>query len=215
MEFLKNVFFGLDPLSVLVGAVLSALIALWLDFFIKQPKLERNGSGSGHGGGKIKTNTLSFNNKVGWFGINLPESRILGFRIHPHLMKGLTFYKHSAQDCRASLFLKSTGEHIGSLWWKLEGNQVLNMVNIESGKQATLMLFCRKIDEDSYFVFQPISSADITPRVPDLRMQFIGGQEFILRVSYSQSLKYEESIKIEKKYNGLLYLKTKNSETIF
>jgi len=215
VELIKNFVFGLDPTSILVGAIVSALIGLWLDFFIKQPKLERSGSGSGGAPGQMKRNNLSFRNKVGWFGINIPESRILGLRIHPRFRKGLTFDKHPARDCRATLFLKNTGESVGQLWWGIDGDQVDDKVTIESGKQANLMLFCRKPDDEHYFVYQPVSREDRTPRVPDQNVQFVGEQEFILKVNYSHSRKYEETIRIERKYNGLLYLKTKNGSSLF
>ncbi|WP_290698634.1 hypothetical protein [Amphritea sp.] len=213
MEFVTNFFSGLDPTSILIGAVFSALIGLWLDFFIKQPKLQRNGSGSG--GTPFKQNRLTFTNKVGWFGINLPESRILGLPIHPSFRKGLTFYKHPARDCRAILYLKSTGESVGHLWWDTHGNEVDDKVTIESGKNASLMLFCRKSDDERYFVYQPTSRQDKTPKVPDENTHFLGEQEFTLRVNYSHSRKYEETIRIERKYNGLLYFKTKNGSSLF
>ena len=213
MEFVKNFFLGLDPTSILIGAIFSALLGLWLDFFIKQPKLQRNGSGSGGVG--FKTNRLTFGNKVGWFGINLPESRIFGFRIHPNFRKGLTFDKHPARDCRAYLYLKSTGESVGQLWWEIDGNQTDDKVTIESGKQASLVLFCRKSDDEHYFVYQPISREDRTPKVPEQKIQFVGEQEFILKVNYSHGRKYEEKVVIERKYNGLLYLKTKNGSSHF
>lgn len=215
LDLIKNFVLGLDPTSILIGAALSALIGLWLDFFIKQPKLERSGSGSGNAPGNTKQNRLTFRNKVGWFGINIAETRILGLRIHPRFRKGLTFDKHPARDCRATLFLKDTGESVGQLWWDIDGDKVDDKVSIESGKQASLILFCRKKDEDHYFVYQPVSRDDKTPRIPDQNVQFIGEQKFTLRVNYSHSRKYEETITIERKYNGLLYLKHKSGSSLF
>jgi len=215
MDLIKNFFFNLDPTSIFIGAIFSALVGLWLDFVIKQPKLERNGSGSGNIGNRIKQNNLTFTNKVGWFGIYLPETRILGLRIHPSIRKGLTFDKHPARDCRAILILKNTSEHVGQLWWDIGGNQVSDVVTIESGDRATLILFCRKEDDENYFVYTPTSRDDKTPKLPDKNVQFIGEQEFILKVYYSHSRIYEEKILIERKYNGLLYLKTKNGSGLF
>ncbi|PHQ24041.1 hypothetical protein CLH62_18165 [Marinobacter guineae] len=215
MDLVSNFLSSLDPTSILIGAIFSALIGLWLDFFIKQPKLQRNGSGSGGVGRGFKQNSLTFTNKVGWFGINLRESRILGLRIHPGFRKGLTFDKHPARDCRAHLFLKSTGESVGQLWWNVEGNRVDDKVTLESGKQASLIIFCRQSDDENYFVYQPTSREDKTPKVPDHNFKFVGEQEFVLKVNYSHSRKYEENILIEKKYNGLLYFKTKNGSSLF
>ena len=214
-ESIKNFVFNLDPTSIFIGAAVSALIGLWLEFFIKQPKLERNGSGSGSAEGNTKQNSLTFSNKVGWFGISIAETRILGLRIHPRFRKGLTFDKHLARDCRATLFLKDTGENVGQLWWDIDGNKVDDKISIESGKQARLILFCRKQDEDHYFVFQPKSRDDKTPKIPDQSVQFVGEQKFTLRVNYSHSRKYEEIIIIERKYNGLLYFKRKNGSSLF
>lgn len=215
MELLKSFLLRLDPTSIIIGAVVGALISAWFEFFIKQPKLVRNGSGSGVAPGQMKQNSVSFINTVGWLGVNVPESRILGFRIHPSFRRGLTFEKSPARDCRAILLVKDTGESVGQLWWTMGDGRVENRVTIESGAQASLLLFCRKADEESYFVYHPVSHEDRAPRVPDQKAQFTGGREFILRVSYSYDRTYEEVIRIERTYQGLLYLKTKTGSSIF
>lgn len=217
MDKIKDFIFNLDPTSIFIGALVSALIGLWLDFLIKQPKLERSGSGGGRNNtDQTIRNNLSFRNKVGWFGVNIPESRIIGFRIHPSFRKGLTFEKNPARDCRASLFLKDTGEHVGQLWWKKDNGTLTETVNIESGKQSSLVLFCRnQNDGEHYFVYRPTSRDDEKVLVPDTNSQFIGGREFILKISYSHSHTYEEVVKISRKFNGLLYLETKNGSSLF
>lgn len=215
MEFVKTFFFRLDPTSIVIGAIVGALISAWLEFFIKQPKLIRNGSGSGGVPGQLKQNSLSFQNAVGWLGVTLRESRIFGFRVHPTFRKGLTFERSPARDCRATLHLKATGESIGQLWWNAFDGAVKDKITIDSGGQASLLIFCRKDDEENYFVYQPTSPDNAAPKIPDVRAHFTGGQEFILRVHYSHGRMYEEIITIYQTFNGLLYLKTNNGSSIF
>jgi hypothetical protein len=217
IDVISNFIFNLDPTSMLIGAVVSALIGLWIDFLIKQPVLERSGGGSGrHDADRTVRNNLSFRNKVGWFGINIPESRILGIKIHPSLRKGLTFEKSPVRDCRANLFLKDTNEHVGQLWWINDDGSFSETATIESGKQSSVFVFCRDQDEtERYFVYRPTSGKNGNALVPSVNNQFIGEKQFFLRIDYSHSHRYEEVIKISRKFNGLLYLETKNGSTIF
>ncbi|MEO1079213.1 MAG: hypothetical protein AAFY29_06655 [Pseudomonadota bacterium] len=215
LDYIKNFIFGLDPTSFVIGAIISGLIGLWLDFLIKQPKLILSGSGSGISPNNTKGVTLTLHNKVGWFGLMVYETRIFGLRLHPEFRKGLTFDKQPARDCTALLFLKETGENVGHLKWSIPGNRIEDTVTIESGKGANLKLFCRKADEDRYFIYQPSSRDDNAPLIPDQKIQFTGSQDFTLRVYYSHSRKLEETITIRRKYNGLLYLETKGSSSLF
>ena len=77
-------------------------------------------------------------------------------------------------------------------------------------------MFCRnQNDPEHYFVYRPTSIDNDNALVPDRNNQFIGEKEFVLRINYSHSRTYEEVIKISRKFNGLLYLETKNGSSIF
>lgn len=212
ITFITNI----DLVSLLLGCFLSAFVAIWLDFLIKQPKLRRSGSGGGSNLDGTKRNSLTFSNEVGWFGIHIPETRIFGVRIHPSLRWGISFEKNIARDCRAHLILPETGEHIGQLWWQGPDGSVMETATIRSGDSASLIVFSRLDDKScQYFVYQPLDRTIGSTLIPDPLVRFSGTREFLLRITHSYNKVFEVRLKIEQTHNRLLYLKTDNGSSFF
>ena len=81
MDSLDLIF---DPISFAIGAVASALISIFIGFFIKRPRLRVSGGGGGNVLDGTKRNYLRVENELAWFGFNIPETKILGFRLILH-----------------------------------------------------------------------------------------------------------------------------------
>jgi len=205
-----------DPISLIIGAILSFFIAIWLDFFIKLPKLAVHGWGSGrHQDGTIQ-NTLSVSNQVGWLGLTIQQTVLFGFRIHTAFRRGIPFETNPARDCRAQLHISESGEHICQLWWRLEDNSVTDVVSIDSGKTASLILFVRRDDNSqNYFPYQPLHRETGEVKFPEPPAIFNGNKKFEIKIHHSHNQIYSYHIEIEQKFNGLLYLKTATGSALF
>lgn len=196
---------SLDWPSLIVGAVLGTIASTWYSFYLKRPVLKVVGSGGGGGPGKGHRNSLNISNVPGHFGINVQPSTIFGLQLHGSFQYGLVVDRNPANECSAHLYDKQSGQPIKPLWWRLPDGSYARQTTIESGKQATLMLFARSHDEPlKYFPFQPANSTnDIV--IPPENEKLEGTRAFwiVLQHSYGRkSLRID--CRITKGFDGRL-----------
>jgi hypothetical protein len=130
--------------SLLVGAVLGALLSTWFRYFIVRPSLNALGSGGGGGPGPgFHINHLSISNRPGLFGIKVRPTTLFGLRIHPDWEFGLVVERNAARKCSAQLIDKETNRHIQHLWWRLRDGSIGRTIDISSGETEQLMIFAR------------------------------------------------------------------------
>jgi hypothetical protein len=211
---MKNFILQLDLISLLLGAILGSVIAIWLDLYIKRPKLIINGGGSGNRPDGTKGNHISIYNEIGWFGLNIAETRILGLRIHPFLRLGLPFQKTDAKDCRAQLFLADTNEHVAQLWWQNNDGSVTDSKSIRSGDSASLLLFVCRVADRKYFPYFPTNRQTGETKIPNEQACFLETKNFYIQIhhSYNQILKFP--VRVSKKFDGKLYFEIKNGSSL-
>jgi hypothetical protein len=205
---------SIDPLSLIIGAVLGAFMAIWLDLYVKRPELVIGGFGSGSRSDGTQGNSVSIHNKVGWFGISIRETRIFGLRIHPSFRLGLPFQKSLAQDCRAQLFLADTNEHICQLWWSGPDSSVEDVKSIRSGDSASLLIFIAKNGEKKYFPYQPKDRTTGEVKPPPEPTYFSGSKDFYISIHHSYNQTFRYNLRISEKFDGKLYLETERGGSL-
>lgn len=178
-------------LQVFIGVVLllvGAMAAILIENFIKRPKLVVSGSGGGGGPGPgFYRNHITIRNEPGQFGLKLKSTTILGKRVHGSIEMGQVFDRTPAHECRAFLYDKASGESMGLLWWRAlpTAEAFTQTITLNSGESAELMLFARLNDERSkYFKFDPESSSETIPKVPDDELKLSDTRDFVVEIQY-------------------------------
>lgn len=216
MAAVTQTLMNLDPTSLILGALLGAIIGIGLDLYRKRPKLSINGGGSSGDSSGCRLNSLSVHNRLGWFGLRIPETKIFGFKVQPFLQLGLPFQKDDAIDCRAQLFIAETNEHIGQLYWGTPNGPVEDTKTIRSGESANLILFVSMPGNDRrYFHYQPVNKEAGGIKYPEEPAYFSGNMNFYIRINYSHTRSFIHKINISKKFDGKLYLEDKISSSFF
>lgn len=73
---------NLDLVSLLLGAVIGGFVSTWFNFYIKRPAIDVCGGGSGG------VMYVCIRNKPGFIGVVIPETVILGSRLHTSGLSG-------------------------------------------------------------------------------------------------------------------------------
>jgi hypothetical protein len=185
---------SIDIISLIIGALLGAFLSTWHAYWVKRPILHIYGAGGcGSSGLGFHTNHITFTNPQGLLGWRIRESVIFGIRLHRHFEVGLVIDRSPAHECRAFLFEKKNNQIIKQLTWRIKGTQgsyYKDMVTIESGQQADLMLFARLNQEkNKYFVYEPTSLSDYTPKTPDDDEKFNSSMDFVVEIWHSYGRK--------------------------
>lgn len=213
MEGLDWIF---DPISFAIGAVASALISIFIGFFIKRPRLRVSGGGGGNVRDGTKRNYLRVENELAWFGFNIPETKILGFRLHPSWQWGLSHERWAATNCRAVLYLEPKMEAIGQLWWLHDDGTFSDTTEIRSGTGTTLTLFSRRDDDtNEYFLFNPVNRNSDETRIPPQKEFLSGSNKFTVHIHFSHTNIIKIPLEVEQTYNRLLYIKNKGGSFLF
>jgi len=193
----------IDVFSLLLGALISTLVAAWYGLLVKQPKLKVTGGG----GGKdleFSHKDLTVQNSLGWFGLRLEESQIVGIRVHGSIEYGLPIERNTARDCVARLCLKEGMQHVANLYWVQQGNNYETRVDIGSGEQAQLKLFARYLSGPPYcFVFSPDPNDNSRPAVPPEVEMFKETTEFIIVITHSRGTRqFKVGVTLTKEHGG-------------
>ena len=134
-------------------------------------------------------------------------------------MFSLPFQRMPAYQCTAVLIEKGAPQGVG-LSWRGQGESAWGAgpITIDPGTSAALAVFAR-LDPNpnplAYFPYQPASSADATPRIPQVHAMLTGARSFELWINYLYGRKrntYELSIYIDP--NGNLQFRTPTSSPI-
>jgi hypothetical protein len=196
--------------SSAVSLVVGTLLGAWFNRFIQRSKLVVTGGGGGGGPGPgFHQSRVSISNRPGLLGIRLSETVLFGKTIHNRIEKGLSIDRNPANECRAQMLDKKSGQFITSLWWRSRGEpEILKpTVTIRSGETFDLFLFARLNTEPSrYFIFQPGEDGR-TPKAPHDDAKFTDTREFIVRILYSydrQRLTFP--VTVRKNFDGRLYV---------
>lgn len=214
MTNLIEIFTKLDLISLIFGLLLGAIIDRGFDLYIKRPKLSVGGGGGSNRQDGYSVNYISVYNKLGWFGLRIPETRILGLRIHPSLKLGLPFQKSSAIDCTAQLFIADTDEYVCRLWWGAPDTPVTDVKTIRSGEKANLILFVINKNDGRYFPYQPINKDTGAIKIPQEAAYFSESTNFYIRIRYSYNQSYMYKITISKKFGGKFYLESATGSSL-
>lgn len=143
-----------DGISLLIGAALGMFLGTWHSYFVKRPRLILTGNG-GSGGAGVRTASLSFTNAPRFIGIQMPPSMVFGKQVHGILRWGLPVGNLPARNLQAALFDEESGRMLSQLHWR-RGPAFEPSIDLESGEQASLMVFSRlEQDPAYYFPFQP------------------------------------------------------------
>lgn len=121
------------------GTLFGTLVSTWFNYYLKRPKIEIIGGGSGGG-----SNHIDIRNAPGLFGIKIRETIILGWSIHPQIEWGFVVDRNPAHECRAFLYDKGTNEMIKMLWWETYDQQLTQVITLHAGERAHLKLFARE-----------------------------------------------------------------------
>jgi hypothetical protein len=202
--------FGSTILTLVVGAILGAVLGAWFTTYIKRPKLAIAGAGGGGGPGPgHHERYVRIQNQPGLMGFRLNETVILGKLMHDRIEKGLTVERVPANDCTAQLLDKESGRHVAQLFWRVGGAADIPQprVTIRSGESFDLLLFVRLHDESAkYFVYRP-SGDELGFVVPSDEAKLADTRAFVVQVTYSygrQKLKFD--VTVRKDFDGRLYV---------
>ena len=201
-------------LTFILGCLVGWFTNHWYSVNLKEPQLSQNGGGGGSSifGTKFHFSHLTIRNELRTLVIKLPETVLLGKRLKTRFGNQIV-ERNPARECRAQL-LDESGKHICHLYW-LDNNKILDKVDIESGKSASLLLFVRKEeDSEKFYVYQPTSQSDLAPKVTKVP-NFNKSSDFLVRVSYSYNKSISFPVSVEKDYSENFYTKTKNGSSLF
>ena len=191
-------------ITLLVGAVLGALLGRWYGVYQSRPVLTIIGSGGGGGPGPgYHVTHARLQNRPGLVGLRLNDSAF-GRRLHGFIERGLPVERNPARECSARLHDKQTGEFIAPLWWRRPEASVPWQISTDlaSGEEAELMLFARLHEEPTrYFPFAPADQrvSGAAPSVPPAEARFEGTRDFSVEISYSygrQRARFDASVKL-------------------
>lgn len=205
-DWVKNI----DVPSLTLGAVLGAFASTWHSYYVRRPKLQVTGGGSG-GGSSFYTNHITISNSPGLLGLKLPETTILGINIHRHIEMGLVVDRNPAHRCSAFLYDKETNQSIKPLWWRASDGKMTREVTLKSGESASLMLFARLSNEQrKYFVYQLDNAGSTEPHAPDDQDKFETTREFYIDINHSYGKKRMRiDCKMTKGFDGRLHFSSK------
>lgn len=201
--------------GLIVGGLLGAFLASLFDFYIKRPKLVIAGGGGGGGPKNIEGFTechVTVKNEPGLFGIAFRETVIFGKKIHGNFDKGIIFERNPANECRAFLIDKKSGQIIAPLIWRQLGGSLSQSITLNSGEQASLMILARKNSELlKYFPYRISNLNTKEMMVPDDELKFDSDKEFIVQISYQYGRrKISFDVKVTKDFiNGRLNFSSK------
>jgi hypothetical protein len=207
-----NGFLELDIPSLLVGAIVGAVVSVGYGLFLKRPLLEVSGGGGGGGPGPgHHSNYVNIRNKPGLFGIHLNPTMVFGWRVHRNINWGFVISREPATGCSATLYDKSRRSPVGLSWRRNDGS-FSQIVDIESGQSVNLMLFARLDSEPlRYFIFRPVSETDGSPSIPPDDAKLTENNEFVVEVHYSYGRKKRFPVAVYKTFEGRLEYRTPGS----
>lgn len=202
-------------ITFIIGCLIGWFINHWYSVVMRRPSLRQSGSGTGSNfrNSGYHYNHITISNELRTFTLKIPETVILGKRIKTHFGNQIV-EREPATQCTARLLEKS-GKYICHLWWT-KGNDITPTTEISSGNSTSLLLFLRREDnENKYFVYQPKSQTDFSPKTSRLPT-FTKTMHFFVEVSYShgsQKLTFPVSIVIG--YDGNFSFETDSSSGSF
>ncbi len=200
--------------TFLLGCLVGWFINHWYSINLKEPQLSQNGSGGGSSifGTNFHYSQVSIQNELRLLSIKLPDTVLLGKKIKTRFGNQI-LERNIARECRAQL-LDESGKHVCHLYW-LKENNILESIDIKSGKSENLLIFVRKDDEqEKFYVYEPSSSSDLTPKVTRVP-NFSESINFLVRISYGYNKSLTFPVGIEIDYRGNFYATTKNSSSLF
>jgi len=202
-----------------LGTVLiSAVISLVLRYYVIRPKLKVIGGGSSTEMG-YSTNTIRIRNVPNLLGIKFQETVIFGKKIHGDKEIGLDIDRNPASECIAYLYDKKANQIISTLLWATndDPNSREQIITLKNGESADLIIFSRLLNEPlKYFVYQPESTENNRPRIPDDEIKFNSTMEFVIIVYYSsrkQSLKI--NCRMIRSHDGKLTFEFMSGRSVF
>ncbi len=203
----------LSMLNFFLGCLIGWLTNHWYSVNLKQPLLKQSGGGGGSNifGVNLHYSCVNIQNELRQLSISFPETILLGKRLKTSFGNQI-IERDNASECRAQL-LDEFGKHICHLFW-LDNNKVLETVDIKSGKTAKLILFIRKENEEKFYVYEPTSPSDLTPKVTKVP-NFNKSTNFLVRISYSHNKALSFPVGVEIDFAGNFYTITKNSSGLF
>ncbi|MEX2014539.1 MAG: hypothetical protein WD885_01215 [Candidatus Saccharimonadales bacterium] len=185
------------------------LFGVWLNYYIKRPKLVVGGGGSGGGvGAEYNHNHVTIQNKPGVLGLRLGETTLFGWPIHGSFQAGPIIDRNEAYRCKAMLIDKETGEYICRLWWKIPTNpsDVKERVTIKSAKNMNLSLFIWKHNDPStYFIYEPNRDSDSSPKINIDTARFSDSKKLAVEIKdYHGRKRLKFNVNLNKRHNGSL-----------
>ena len=211
----------LSVVLLIVGALVGVGGTLIAQGLMNRPKLRISGGGGGIGPvSGFRYVYMNVENEPGFLSFRLGQTTILGKRIHRGKMVfSLPFQRMPAYQCTAVLIENGAPQGVGLSWrGQSESAWGAGPITIDPGTSAALAVFAR-LDPNpnplAYFPYQPASSADATPRIPQVHAMLTGARSFELWINYLYGRKrntYELSIYIDP--NGNLQFRTPTSSPI-
>lgn len=176
-----------------MGAFLGALY----NFYLKRPKLQITGGGTG------RAVHLRLRNKPGFIGIVIPDNTLLGLRINSRVEWGLTFDRSVARDCYATIMDDETEEAF-TLWWVTGDQQVVHKLDLGPGESAELLLVTtNQAAPGCYYIWRPTPGPSIEPSPPPAHEQLKGSRQFTVRIVHSDGRrKITFPLKITRRLDG-------------
>lgn len=201
-----------DLVSLLLGAVIGALVSTWHGYFVTRPKLTITGSGGGGGPGPgFHANHIQISNSPALLGLRVPETILFGWRLHASFELGLVIDRRPAHECRAYIYDKETMQLICPLVWRV-GATFAHHSDLDSGQSAQLMLFARDASQTSkYHIFQPDNPGADKPKLPSEELLFQDTRSFLVEVQHSygkRKIRFE--VGMTKGFDGRLSYHTKS-----
>jgi hypothetical protein len=200
--------------TFLLGCLAGWFTNHWYSVNMRHPSLRQSGSGGGinFDGSGYRYVSVSLQNELRQLALILPETVIFGKRLKTRFGNQIV-ERDPARQCRARL-LEESGRHICHLWW-MDGQKTAETVEIKSGESSNLILFLRSNNTGQYFVYQPTSNTDLTPKTHDVPT-FNKTMAFLVEVSYLHgSRRLQFPVKVVIGYDGGFSFETKNSSGMF
>jgi hypothetical protein len=206
METLIQFIFGLDPISLVLGGIIGALLSTWLALYVTRPRLKCVGSGGG-GGSNFVVLHARVQNVSGFLGMRIQENIWFGRRINRTFEWGLRPDRQPARQCSAQLIDKKTGKTVGPLLWSKRSNppNYSYQVDIAPDEQVDLIIFAGVgSPPKKMFRFQPKDLSNSEPIVPDDDVQFNGHHDFYVKIFCHGRCIEKFTARLEKDFNGRL-----------
>lgn len=196
------VLYWFPLITLVVGALLGAVVSHWYEVRLRRPRLELLGAGgSGSQTGRA-TRHLSVWNSPYRFTFELGGVSVGRRTIFGGLSRQVLATREPAIRCQAWLLSADGKRTIASLQWRPEGGQA-HEAKLDAGGSRDLLMIATDVDEPDRFHLYRVDPSTGDDRSPEAGHTFTGPQDFLVQINYNHALTKRWPIRIRLRAHGV------------